>query len=124
MLKNILHTGIEVDDIKTAVKFYEGIGYTLVDQFAKPEPKAKVAVVRKNDSSFELWQFEDQDHPYVEFVRNHMAVYSDDIEKDVETLVRQRGYKLTIPITDGVRLRYAYVQGPNGQNYEIATEKS
>jgi hypothetical protein len=46
-----------------------------------------------------------------------------DIEADVEHLV-SKGYKLRIPITEGVVFRYAFVQDIAGQSYEIATEKS
>jgi len=123
MLKRILHTGVEVANLAETVALYKDLGFEVANEFEKPEPKAKVATVKKGDTAFELWQFEDRAHPQVAFIRNHVAVYSDDLENDVQAFIR-RGYKLVIPVTDGVILRYAFVQDPAGACYEIATEKT
>jgi catechol 2,3-dioxygenase-like lactoylglutathione lyase family enzyme len=122
MLTTILHTGIAVADIDASIALYQSLGYELTKQFDKPEPAAKVASLKLGDVGIELWQFADMSHPQVEFIRNHVAIYSDDLAADVDMLVRQ-GYKLVIPITEGVILRYAFVQDPAGTCYEIATEK-
>lgn len=123
MLKRVLHTGVAVDDLEKSVAMFTALGFQIKNEFEKPEPKAKVATVIMGDTAFELWQFEDKTHPQVAFISNHVAIYSDDIESDVQELVG-RGYKLVIPPTDGVVLRYAFVQDPSGLCYEIATEKS
>ena len=122
MLKQVLHTGVEVADLAKAIELYKSLGFELHRQFEKPEPKAQVATVKKGETAFELWQFEDKDHPQVAFIRNHIAIYSDNLEQDIKQLVAD-GYKLVIPITEGVILRYAFVQDPSGACYEIATEK-
>ena len=123
MLKNVLHTGVEVADLAKSVELYKSLGFEVANEFVKPEPKAKVATVKKDDTAFELWQFEDKDHPQIAFIRSHVAIYSDDLEKDVQQLV-DIGYKVVIPITEGVILRYAFVQDPSGAFcYEIATKK-
>ena len=122
MLTHVLHTGVEVADLAQAIDLYKGLGFEIVNQFDKPEPKAKVATVKKGDTAFELWQFEDKTHPQVAFIRNHIAMYSDDLDSDVQRLVTQ-WYALVIPITEGVIMRYAFVQDAAGTCYEIATEK-
>jgi len=122
MLKHVLHTGVEVSDLAKAVALYENLGFEVINKFEKPEPKAHVATVKKDSTAFELWQFENKTHPFVAFIRNHIAFYSDDLEKDVNNLVND-GYNLVIPITEGVLLKYAFVQDPSGACYEIATEK-
>lgn len=122
MLKHVLHTGIEVDDLAKTVDLYKNLGFEVANEFNKPEPKAKVVTVKKGETAFELWQFEDKDHPQVAFIRNHVAIYSDDLQQDVQALV-DKGFKLVIPITEGVILRYAFVQDPAGACYEIATSK-
>ena len=81
-----------------------------------------MAHVTKGDMTFELWEFEDTSHPQAVFIRNHIAILSDNLREDVERL-QETGYKLTIPITDGVIMRYAFVQDPAGANYEIAIKK-
>ncbi|HSX33512.1 MAG TPA: VOC family protein [Candidatus Saccharimonadales bacterium] len=123
MLKNVLHTGIEVADLAKSIELYRNLGFEVANEFDKPEPKAKVATVKNDDTAFELWQFEDKDHPQVAFIRSHVAIYSDDLENDVQQLV-DSGYKVVIPVTEGVILRYAFVQDPAGAFcYEIATRK-
>lgn len=120
MLKKILHTGVEVADLTKAIELYESLGFKVVNQFEKT--KTKIAIVTKGESTFELLQFVDNDSPQVAFIRNHVAFASDDLENDVQQFV-DNGYKLVIPITDGVMVRYAYLQDEAGACYEIATEK-
>jgi catechol 2,3-dioxygenase-like lactoylglutathione lyase family enzyme len=122
MLKQILHTGVAVADLAKEVALYLKLGFEVANEFEKPEPKAKVATMKKGEAAFELWQFADHAHPQVAFIRNHIAIYSDDLENDVKQLVAE-GYKLVIPITEGVVLRYAFVQDAVGACYEIATSK-
>ena len=81
-------------------------------------------MMKKGELCFELFKFEDTEHPWVLYIGSHIALYSDDIEADVADFV-SRGYKLVIPINDGTLLRFAYVQDPSGAFcYEIATEKT
>jgi catechol 2,3-dioxygenase-like lactoylglutathione lyase family enzyme len=122
VLTHILHTGVEVADLAEAMRLYRSLGFEVANQFDKPEPKAKVATMRKGEAAFELWQFEDTNHPQVSFIRNHVAFYSNDLAADVQTFL-EKGYKLVIPITEGVKMRYAFVQDPAGTCYEIASEK-
>lgn len=123
MLRKVLHIGIEVANSEEAISFYEKLGYEKVKQFDKPEPKAKVAHVQKGDNCFELWQFLDKIHPRVAYIRHHVAILSDDLESDVDDLVKQ-GYKLVIPVTEGVTMSYAFIQDQAGINYEIAAKLS
>ncbi len=124
MITHVMHTGVRVENLDTAVQLYRSIGYRVVSEFTKPEPKCKAAIVKKGDVAFELFEFEDTEHEYVKYISSHIAFHSDDIEKDVAEFV-SRGYKLVIPINDGTVLRFAYVQDPSEAFcYEIATEKS
>jgi len=122
MLSRVLHTGVGVEDVDKAVALYESLGYEIHNRFEKPEPKARVTTVKRGDTVFELWEFADTSHPQVAFIRNHVALYSDDLEADVDALVTQ-GYKLVIPVTEGVIMRYAFVEDAVGCCYEIATNK-
>jgi catechol 2,3-dioxygenase-like lactoylglutathione lyase family enzyme len=123
MLKKILHTGLAVSSLEDSIKLYESLGFKVTTRFDKPDLHAKVVMVTKGETTFELFEFENTNNPQIEFIRNHVAIYSDSIEEDVRQLT-SKGYKLTIPITEGVIFRYAYVQDKSGANYEIATEKS
>lgn len=122
MIKRVLHTGIEVENLEKTVELYLSLGYKIHNKFEKPEPKASVVTVKKADTAFELWQFHDKTHPQIAFIRNHVAIYSDDLDNDLKGFIR-KGYKLVIPATNGVVLRYAFVQDAAGATYEIATEK-
>lgn len=86
MLKRVLHTGVAVDDLEKAVQLYESLGFLVHNRFEKPEPRAQVATVKKGDVAFELWQFAEPAHPLVAFIRNHVALYSDDLEADLDAL--------------------------------------
>lgn len=123
MLRKILHTGVSVADLEQAIALYASLGFSVANRFEKPEPKARVATVKKDETAFELWQFEDTNHPLVAFIKNHIAIYSDNLAEDIEALTQQ-GHKLVIPITEGVVLRYAFVQDASGTCYEVATEKT
>ncbi|HSW98805.1 MAG TPA: VOC family protein [Candidatus Saccharimonadales bacterium] len=122
MLKHVLHTGVAVADLEKAVQLYESLGFAVHKRFEKPEPKAQVATVKKGGTAFELWQFVDAGHPLAAFIRNHVAIYSDNLEADLDALIAQ-GCKLVIPVTEGVVMRYGFVQDAAGCCYEIATEK-
>ena len=113
---------MRVDDLEKSIKLYLQLGFKVVNRFEKPKPSAHVAVVQKDETAFELWQFNDATHPEVKIIQNHIAIYSDNLEKDVKELVNA-GYKQVIPITEGVTLRYAFIQDRTGTNYEIASEK-
>ena len=95
----------------------------MVEEFEKEDIKAKVALMTKGESSYELFEFEDMSLPTVDLIRNHTAFYSDSLEEDIAIFV-DLGYKVTIPITEGKILRYAYVQDKHGTNWEIATDKA
>ncbi|HET7060296.1 MAG TPA: VOC family protein [Candidatus Saccharimonadales bacterium] len=123
MLKKILHTGLAVPKLPEAIVMYKSLGFTVTKQFHKPDLNADVAMVTKEETTFELFEFHNLDHPQVKFIRNHIAIYSDDIEKDVNNLLGE-GYKLVIPINDGMVFRFAFLQDKSGTNYEVATEKN
>ncbi len=123
MLTHILHTGVAIDDLAKTIELYKSLGFEIKNQFEKPEPKAQVATVQKGETAFELWEFKDINHPQVAYIRNHIAIYSDDLENDVQQFV-DWGLTLVIPITEGVIMRYAFVQDKSGCCYEIATKKS
>lgn len=122
MLKKILHTGLAVPNLSDSIDMYESVGFKVAKRFHKSDINADVAMVAKDETTFELFEFHNPDHPQVGFIRNHIAFYSDDIEKDVQELIG-KGYRLTIPINEGMVFRFAYVQDKCGTNYEIATKK-
>jgi catechol 2,3-dioxygenase-like lactoylglutathione lyase family enzyme len=122
MLKKILHTGLAVPRLSEAIVMYNSLGFIVTKQFHKPDLNADVAMVTRGETTFELFEFHNLDHPHVKFIRNHIAIYSDDIEKDVDSLLEE-GYKLVIPINEGMVFRFAFLQDKSGTNYEVATEK-
>lgn len=120
MIKNFLHTGFEVDNLEQAIELYSGLGFSLEKQFEKPEPQALAAQMSSpSGTGVELWQFIDKEHPQVEFIRQHVAVESDDLEGDINELVAA-GCEVVIPITNGVTLTYAFVRDPSGNYIEVA----
>lgn len=122
MLRRFLHSGLAVPNLEKAVEMYGPLGFKVTKKFHKPDIDADVAMISNGEATLELFEFHNFDHPQVEFIRNHIAIYSDDIESDVKSFIDQ-GYKLTIPITEGMIFCFAYVQDAAGTNYEIASEK-
>jgi len=122
MITKFLHTGFRVTNLDEAIKLYEKLGFTLKRRFDKPKPKAKAAhMSSKNGYDIELWQFLDSDHPQVEYIQQHLAVASDNLEADINDLIK-KGCELVIPITKGVVLTYAFVRDPSGNYLEIAKQ--
>lgn len=122
MLTRVLHTGTAVADLDQTTSLYQSLGFDVVKKFHKPAPDMDVVMLSKGDTTFEIFKFNDPSDKQIEFIENHVAIHSDSIERDVAELVKQ-GFKLTIPITEGVIFRYAFLQDGRGTNYEIATEK-
>jgi catechol 2,3-dioxygenase-like lactoylglutathione lyase family enzyme len=119
MITKFLHTGIEVEDLGKAIKLYEKFGFSVVKQFEKTEPRAKAAhISSSNGAVIELWQFLEKSHPQVEYIRRHIAVESSDLDADIEKLIED-GCKLVIPVTQGVTLKYAFVEDPDGNYIEV-----
>ena len=123
MLNRVFHTGLAVQNLEESVILFESLGFKVVDRFHKPDLKADAAMLNNGEANYELFEFADTSHPQFQFIRNHVAFFSDDLEADLEEFL-SRGYKLTIPITEGQIVRYAYVQDSIGTNIELATEKS
>lgn len=122
MITTFLHSGFEVEDLDEAIKLYVKLGFKLTSQFEKPEPKARAAqLTSKNGTGVELWQFIDVNHPQVEYIRQHIAVGSDNLEEDINKLVEQ-GCEVVIPITKGVILTYSFLRDPSGNYIEVAQQ--
>lgn len=124
MITKVLHTGFMVDELQGAIDFYKKLGFSVIKQFDKPDPKAKAAHLEHADGSvIELWDFADPTHPQVEFIKQHIAVESDDLQADIKAMV-EAGGELVIPITQGVILKYAFIREVSGNCIEIATAKT
>jgi catechol 2,3-dioxygenase-like lactoylglutathione lyase family enzyme len=124
MIKKFWHVGLTVNNLDMGIAEYEKLGFELDHKFEKPEPKAHAAHMKhSNGSGIELWEWIDEGHPQVEFIRRHMAFESDDFDNDVKELLA-RGYELVIPKTPGVTVTYAFVKDKSGNFIEIAERKS
>lgn len=123
MIMKFWHTGVTVKDLDKAIAEYELLGFEVTKKFEKPEPHANVAMIEHhNGSTLELWEWLDSKHPQVEYIKSHLAFMSDNLEEDIERLVKQ-GCEIVIPKTEGVLVLYSYVQDPSGNYIEVAQEK-
>lgn len=123
MIKKFWHVGVSVKDIDKAISQYEKLGFEFVDKFEKPEPHAYAAEMKHpNGSGIELWQWLDEGHSQVEFIKNHIAFTSDDIDNDVQMLIDQ-GCNIVIPKTTGVKVTYIFLRDPSGNYVEVADVK-
>ena len=123
MIKRFWHVGLTVEDLNSAIEQYQNLGFELVDKFEKDEPHALAAEMKHtNGSGIELWQWFDQAHPQVEFIKNHIAFVSNNQDEDVRQLVEQ-GWEIVIPKTTGVIVNYVFLRDPSGNYIEIADVK-
>ncbi|HVX58371.1 MAG TPA: VOC family protein [Candidatus Saccharimonadales bacterium] len=123
MIKKFWHVGLTVKNLNEAIKYYKNLGFELVDEFEKPEPHAYAAEMKHaNGSGIEIWQWLDESHPQVEFIKSHMAFVSDDQDADVQMLVDQ-GWEIVIPKTTGVKVTYVFLRDPSGNYVEVADIK-
>ena len=123
MIKKFWHAGVTVNNLDEAISQYEILGFKLTRKFEKPEPHANAAIVdHPNGSALELWEWIDHDHPQVEYIKSHLAFISDNLEEDIDKLVKV-GCEVVIPKTEGVLVTYSYVRDPSGNYVEIAQER-
>ena len=123
MIKKFWHVGLTVKNLDQAIEQYQKLGFELIDKFEKDEPHAYAAQLKHpSGSGIELWQWLDEKHPQVEFIKNHLAFVSDDINGDVKMLVDQ-GFEIVIPKTKGITVTYVFVRDPSGNYIEIAEVK-
>lgn len=121
MIRKFWHVGFGVEDIDKAIEEYESLGFKLVQKFEKDEPKSKAAhLTHPNGSGIEMFQFLDKNHPQVEFIKQHMAFVTDNIDEDIKKL-QDSGCKIAIPKSVGVTVKhFAFLRDPNGQYIELA----
>lgn len=123
MAEKFWHVGLSVDDLDSAITQYESLGLKVVDKFEKNEPHALAALmIGANGSGVELWQWLDDGHPQVEFIRSHIAFLSDKPRETVAKL-QEQGYQIVIPETIGKIVTYTFLLDPNGTYVEIAQAK-
>lgn len=118
MIKRLHHTAIQVEDLEESIKFYESIGFKVVKEFEKDEPKSKAAFI-ENGTLLELWQFENENDPQTQIIKKHIGLETDDLERDLRDF-QQNGYEIVIPITKGVTIKqFAFVKDKNGNYFEL-----
>ena len=123
MIKKFWHVGVSAKDLEKTIHEYEKLGFVLAERFDKPEPEAHVAQMdHPSGVGVEIWQWVDENHPQTEYIKDHVAFVSDDLDKDVEEFVAD-GCKIVIPRTQGIKVEYVFVKDPNGKYLEIVQEK-
>lgn len=111
------HVGMAVSDIDAGIARYEAAGFKLDKRFAKPGMKA--AMLFKDGTGAELFEFENPDGELEQKIKQHTAYVSDDIEKDVQKFIDD-GCELAIPIGKGtITKRFAYVKDRTGTYIEL-----
>ena len=117
------HVGLSVENLDNAISEYEELGLEVKDRFEKDEPRALAALmIGPSGSGVELWQWLDESHPQVEFIRSHVAFLSDEPDATVERLQSQ-GYEIVISKTVGKLVTYTFLRDLSGNFIEIAEAK-
>jgi catechol 2,3-dioxygenase-like lactoylglutathione lyase family enzyme len=112
MIKRFWHTGFGVKDLEKAIVEYETLGFKVMQRFEKTEPRSiAVHMDHHNGSSIELFQFFDEKHPQVEFIKQHMAFVTDNIDEDIKKL-ESEGCEVV--------KHFAFLRDQNGQYIELA----
>lgn len=123
MIKKFWHVGLTVNDLEKALEDYKFLGFEVTEKFEKQEPHALVAILsHPSGPGIEAWQWLDENHPQVKFIKNHTAFTSDDQDRDVKKLVDQ-GWEIVITKTTSVLVAYTFLRDPSGNYVEIADIK-
>jgi catechol 2,3-dioxygenase-like lactoylglutathione lyase family enzyme len=143
MIKNIRHTGIVVRDLDKAIKFYEGLGFSMWKKEFESGPYLDKVVGLKNvkieiaklkspcGNLLELLQY--HSHPLDKKIKrqpsnqlgcSHIALTVKDIDEVLKNIQANGGSLVNFPITtpDG-KFRVAYVHDHEGVLLEIVEEK-
>jgi catechol 2,3-dioxygenase-like lactoylglutathione lyase family enzyme len=143
MIKNIRHTGIVVRDLDKAIKFYEGLGFSMWKKEFESGPYLDKVVGLKNvkieiaklkspcGNLLELLQY--HSHPLDKKIKHqpsnqlgcsHIALTVKDIDEVLKNIQANGGSLVNFPITtpDG-KFRVAYVHDHEGVLLEIVEEK-
>jgi len=123
MIRKIDHTGLLADDLGSTIARLEKIGFEKEAEFNLTKPKARGALLACGGNQIELFEFENQDDEWVEYIRNHVAFASNDIKNDI-TLLEGQGYNLTIPLQEFSEVSYAFLRDESGNNVELIERKS
>lgn len=111
------HVGMMVKDLDAEIAKYEAAGFELDKRFTKPGMKA--AMLFKDGTGAELFEFENPDGELEQKIKQHTAYVSDSLEEDVQKYL-ENGCELAIPIGEGViTKRFAYVKDRTGTYIEL-----
>ena len=73
MITGLHHVGRLVKKLEKEVEFYESLGFKVAAEFAFDSAGAKAAMMKKDKSIVEIWQFKDESHELAQMVKNHLA---------------------------------------------------
>lgn len=120
MIQGVHHIGLTVDDLDAAVAFYQGEGFTLVDQTQRPEQGgASAFLTAKDRGALQLWHFDEPNSEVARIMKHHVALESDDLEGDLDRFVAD-GFQKVIDITPGhLTKRFAFVMDAAGNSVEL-----
>jgi len=129
MLKKIDHTGIAVNSLTHAVKFYKSLG---IEPYAYEEvesQKVKVAFLKVGESNIELLEPTSDDSPIATFLQkkgegiHHICYEVEDLVSVLKSL-KEEGIKLINeePITGahGKKVAFVHPKSANGVLTELA----
>lgn len=123
MITGLHHQGLQVANLNKTLGDYQAMGFELEKEFERADLFAKAAHIRyPQGGRLEFWEFSER-HADHEFIQNHTAFASDNLEDDLQLFV-DNGCKIVIPITQGAVARYAFVQDELGHNLELLEKKA
>lgn len=137
MILGLHHAAIAVENIETALNFYQDVlGFevmmeaeipshidVMADALGIPDSGFKVRMIKKGNSCIELFEFSvaeegDAQRPANKLGITHIALASDDIEIDYSRL-SGAGVEFNAALLGGAPARFAYGRDPFGNIIEL-----
>lgn len=130
MLHKIDHVGIAVTDLETAIKTYEGLGFTLTGRDRVDSQRVETAFFQIGESCIELIAATDTESPIAKFIAKNagkgglqqLAITVTDIEAELSRL-KDQGYTLInetpVPGAHGTRVAFVHPKDTEGVLLEL-----
>lgn len=123
MLKRIHHNGFIVENLEESIKKFSLLGFDVEKRFENQKEKAKASFLKLDNTSIEIWEFEDENTEFAKIIKNHTAFESNDVESDLQIFLNN-GYSIAIPLTEGITVKkYAYLKDSKENYIEILETK-
>ena len=118
------HFSLPIKKLNESLEFYEILGFSKINEWARPEKEQQAFVLEKDGCVLELvLDPKNMNHNLGEIDNLHLGLEVTDVEELLNTL-KEKGVEIKRPKTSGITVKcFAFIKGPNGFAVEIFESK-